>query len=172
MLVVLLRHAKAEEHGTRRDHGRRLTDEGVVQARRAARWCAAQRVVPALLLTSPLVRAVQTAEAFRGECPGVKMRVVDWLALGQAAAGIWDGLAEEVGGRCDDDRLVVGLVGHEPDFSRIVGGFTGIPSARIKVGKASLIGIRCERIESGAGRLVFVVPSKLQGLGDREDEGC
>ncbi len=57
----LLRHAAAEPHGTRQDADRRLTERGERQARDAARALVALGASFDALLTSPKVRALDTA---------------------------------------------------------------------------------------------------------------
>ena len=63
MLVYLMRHGIAEERGGRVDDDqRKLTDEGREKTRDAARGLKALGIKPGAMLTSPLVRAVETAE--------------------------------------------------------------------------------------------------------------
>ena len=64
MRIYIVRHGKAADEGYRYDEDRPLTDEGRRLMRRTAKaWVAeAGDKAPELWLTSPLVRAVQTAE--------------------------------------------------------------------------------------------------------------
>ncbi|MEI7692637.1 MAG: histidine phosphatase family protein, partial [Actinomycetes bacterium] len=57
----LLRHGDAEPHGTRDDHDRKLSERGVEQARAAGKALAALGFEPTAVLTSPKVRARDTA---------------------------------------------------------------------------------------------------------------
>ena len=56
-----LRHGEAEPHDARPDVDRRLTDRGEEQSRAAGRALAALDITFQLVLTSPRVRALDTA---------------------------------------------------------------------------------------------------------------
>ena len=79
MELILLRHGKAEDSHPQGDGTRALVDKGRKQARRAGRILKAAEGAPEIVLTSPLVRAVQTAEEFcrAAELPGRDLHVVD-----------------------------------------------------------------------------------------------
>src|SRR5690349_11068177 len=65
MKLILVRHADAAakgENGSTRDFDRPLTDLGREQAQKLADALAAHGVRPDAVVSSPLVRAVQTAE--------------------------------------------------------------------------------------------------------------
>lgn len=68
MKLYLLRHGIAEDaHGGVRDADRQLTSEGRKKLREILRLVRGTGVEPSLILSSPLVRAVQTAEIARDE---------------------------------------------------------------------------------------------------------
>src|ERR1700728_1914989 len=82
MQIVLIRHADAEPESatTLSDFGRALTPLGRRQARDTAVWLASSLKAPLhLFLTSPLVRAVQTAEICAGALPGATVAVAEAL---------------------------------------------------------------------------------------------
>jgi len=82
MELILLRHGKAEDRHPEGDRFRALVEKGYVQARRGGELLKAANGVPDIVLTSPLVRARQTAEAFC-EAAGIPSPVVqNWLACG------------------------------------------------------------------------------------------
>ena len=63
MKIYILRHGIAEEaQGNQPDSERALTAEGKKKLRSVLRTAAAADVAPSLILTSPLRRAVQTAQ--------------------------------------------------------------------------------------------------------------
>jgi phosphohistidine phosphatase len=102
-LIWLLRHGDAE-HG-QPDDERRLTEKGERQSRDAGEALKALGAHPELCISSPKVRALQTAE-LAAEALGVEVRVDDRLR----------------GGRFDPRELAAGLdevllVAHEPDIS-------------------------------------------------------
>ncbi|HKN93856.1 MAG TPA: histidine phosphatase family protein, partial [Thermoleophilaceae bacterium] len=123
-MIWLLRHAEAED-GTP-DEARRLTKKGEEQARIAGRALEALGVKFDLCLTSPRVRAEQTAE-LACEPLGVEVSVDERLK-----GGPFD--PEELGAGLDE----VLLVGHDPDFSMAVHNLTG---AQVRMKKGGLAGI-------------------------------
>jgi phosphohistidine phosphatase len=114
MRLFLIRHAKAAPGDP--DELRPLTETGVEQARRLGRQLSLHPTPPALVLTSPLLRARQTAEAI-ARATGAELRVDDRLAPG--ATG--DSLREALGGLGGP----VAAVGHQPDCSEMAVALTG-----------------------------------------------
>jgi phosphohistidine phosphatase len=105
--VWLVRHAEAADRALDGvDAHRPLVAQGVDQARRLAQALAARGVRPDLVLTSPWLRAVSTAEALRGEAP---LRHLDALSAPDAAATS-AAIAAALG---PTDRTVL-VVGHLP----------------------------------------------------------
>lgn len=92
------------------DNARALTPAGTRRMARAARGL--RSAAPTLILTSPLVRAYQTARIVARTVARARLRVWPALAPGAGAALPYR-LARVRGPR----RLV--LVGHEPDLSRL-----------------------------------------------------
>ena len=108
----LLRHGDAEAHGSKPDELRELTDTG----RDEARWAGAALAklgAPSVVLTSPRVRAMQTAELAAAAFGGTP--VVE-PTLGSGLTG--DGALELVLRHPGETLL---LVGHMPDMSFVVG---------------------------------------------------
>lgn len=123
-MIYLLRHGDAEG-GSGDDAARRLTPKGERQSEAAGRALAALGAKIDVCLTSPKVRAEQTANL---ACRHLDIEVE---------------IAEELrGGPFDALTLAAGrgdvlLVGHEPDFSTAVAELTG---GRVKLRKG---GIAC-----------------------------
>jgi phosphohistidine phosphatase SixA len=130
MKLYLVRHAEAVS-GAPEDESRRLTEEGREQARELARRLAGEGVRPAAILSSPLVRARETAEILGREL-GVDPAVEDRLRPGATAGRV----REAVEGRGE----VVIAVGHQPDCGEIAAELTGSQPDRIPA--ASAIEIR------------------------------
>jgi len=150
----LLRHGEAEPHGSRPDAERALTARGEQQARNAGLAMAALDARPTLALTSPKVRARDTAalacEALAVE-PVVHDAVVG-LDAGEALA-----LIEAV---AEGERVL--LVGHEPDFSQVVHDLTG---ARIDMKKG---GVAVVRLHGSRGELAALLrPREINALVSR-----
>ncbi len=114
MKVFLVRHAQAEPGEP--DDLRALTDHGRTQARAVGERLAHEGVD--VVLSSPLLRARQTAEAI-ARATGAEAVPEERLAPGATA----DDLRDAVAGR--GSTIVV--VGHQPDCGEIVAAVTGGP---------------------------------------------
>ena len=154
MDLILLRHGKAEDMSPGGDFSRELVEKGRDQARKAARLLKAADLLPDIVLTSPLVRARQTADTFcqTAEIPGALVQ--SWLASGMSPES---GLAELAGFK---EFKRVGIVGHEPDFSQLIAWATGAQAGGIVMKKGA---IACVRLNppSRFGSLQFLIPPKL-----------
>lgn len=157
--LYFLRHATAQDrHLPIPDAERTLTDKGLGQARAVARFCERQGLRPQRLLSSPLVRAVETATQFSQHLPGCpRPQVVDWLRLGMPVAQALSELREAVGA----DSLW--LVGHEPDLSDLISRLLGSPHPIVRIKKASLTCITVKPRSSQPGQLLWSVPCALMG---------
>lgn len=157
MEVLVLRHARAEDVAVT-DEARELTGKGEGQAVAVGRFCAGHRLVPGLILTSPVVRAERTARLVARECGvGVEVREDARLACGASSDDILGVLGEvEALAR----RVMV--VGHQPDLGDFLAFALGLGSgAAIAVGKGSLSGLELAGARSGSARLLFHLPPKL-----------
>ena len=112
--VYLCRHAKAAPGEP--DDLRELTPKGRRQAEALGEQLAALPNPPALVLSSPLVRARQTAEAIAA-ATGAQLEIERRLAPGATV----DDLRDAVAGRDGP----VATVGHQPDCSEIAFAVTG-----------------------------------------------
>jgi phosphohistidine phosphatase len=147
MELYVLRHAIAVEHEhTGRDSDRALTDEGRERMRRSTRCWDALGVVVDIILTSPYVRAHQTAE-IAGHALGITDRVVPCPGL--AAGGSPATLVRAIAERCHDDHRVM-IVGHEPDLGRLVSVLVcGDDGAGYRMKKAGLTKLAVEGLQAG-----------------------
>jgi phosphohistidine phosphatase len=114
MLVFLVRHGHAEAGEP--DELRRLSGRGKRESQALAERLATHDSPPELILTSPLARAQETAEAI-AERVGARLRIDERLAPGAGAADVREAIAHEHG--------PVALVGHQPDCSEIALELTG-----------------------------------------------
>ena len=114
MLLFLVRHAHAEKGDP--DDLRQLSERGRDEARRVARQLAEHDTPPTLVLTSPLLRARQTAELI-AQAADAELRVDERVAPGLTPDLLLTTLGDEQG--------PVAVVGHQPDFSEIAFELTG-----------------------------------------------
>lgn len=121
-MIYLLRHGDAEE-GLGDEAARRLTLKGERQAEAAGRALVALAAKPDACLTSPKVRAADTAR-LACEALDLKPEIAEELR-----GGPFDSIALATG------RGDVLLVGHEPDFS---GEVTRLTGANVKLRKGGL----------------------------------
>ncbi len=152
--LYVLRHAHAGDSATweQADELRPLTDKGRHQAERLGRLLAAARIAPDAVLTSPLVRARETAEIV-ADLLGVRARVEPRLGE-MVDLGALERILDDAG---SPGRPVI--VGHDPDFSELVSELVGAP---IFMRKGSLARVDVERpLAPGAGDLRWLVPPDL-----------
>jgi phosphohistidine phosphatase len=117
MRVYLVRHAEAEPGEP--DELRALTAHGRWQAKELGERFARRGIHPEAVVSSPLLRARQTAEAIAAEA-GVTAETDERLAPGATA----DGLRAVVAGRGE----TVVVIGHQPDCGQIVAAISGEPA--------------------------------------------
>jgi phosphohistidine phosphatase len=121
--LYLVRHAEAvERSGTTPDASRHLTTKGRLAFRKIARRVRRAGIAPGVIFTSPLLRAVQTAEIlaerlkYQGDVfvakelsPGFDLRALRFLI-----------------DKAGDPREVV-FVGHEPDLGILAAMLLDVP---------------------------------------------
>lgn len=154
MQLLLLRHGKAEDCSPGGDFSRELEEKGHQQARHAARILAAADLLPELVLSSPVVRAKQTAEAFTVAAGIPGPIFVGWLACGMSP----ETALAELALFPEFERIMI--VGHEPDFSRLIERCIGTTADCIEVRKGS---VACIELKPPTPRatLHFLIPHKL-----------
>ena len=154
MLLYLLRHADADTLAED-DAARCLSEKGIAQAKKVARFCRDHEIAPALVMSSPLRRAHETALIVSAHLK-VELVVEPWLAPGMHP----ERAMEELRGRRERESVMI--VGHEPDFSRFAAHALGLPGEdRIILRKASLTLIDLEGFRPAAARLKFSLPCRL-----------
>ncbi|HEV8611548.1 MAG TPA: histidine phosphatase family protein [Thermoanaerobaculia bacterium] len=153
MDVWFMRHAAAQDRaGSGRDEDRELTAEGLSRAEAVARGFAALSPPIEIVLTSPFLRARQTAEAC-ARALRLQVRPLFALLPGSVPSGIADELAR--GGW----RSVL-LVGHEPLLGSVVGLFAfGDDRHELPLRKAMVA--RVTWTPGSAGTLEALLPPEL-----------
>jgi phosphohistidine phosphatase len=167
MNLYLLRHAEAVERGTpgyEPDATRPLTRDGARRMRRIARGLRALKLDPDVILTSPYLRAAQTAElaaaALKRE---KKLLVTPHLAPDGEPAK----LLAELAHRFPKAKNVM-VVGHEPYLSQWVARLiAGDARVAIEFKKGALCKLVAQRgpLGSGAALEWLLGPKVLERLG-------
>jgi len=160
--LYLIRHAIAYERGPKwpDDTKRPLTRAGIAKMRRAAKGIVAAGVKVDLVLSSPLVRARQTAEivaaAFKRPPKVVEAKE---LAPDQSAEAVVKLLASHRQSR------QLALVGHEPDLGQLAAWLVGASRPLVfKKGGVARIDVH-DRSVRGGGQLVWLAtPSLLRKI--------
>jgi phosphohistidine phosphatase len=158
MQIYILRHGIAEDEASSgQDADRELTSEGRKKLREVLRVAERANVSPSLIVTSPLVRAVQTAEV-AVEVLGYREVLVRTEALTPSSSpeAVW----EEIRNHRGVQQLM--LVGHEPLLSQLVAYLLGAPSLAVEMKKAGLARIDMEGFSSQPrGVLKWLLVPKL-----------
>jgi len=151
MMLYIMRHGLAEEPTPKGDDAaRKLTAKGIDKIRKAAAGMRATGLAFNLILTSPIARAVETAEIVAGELGGPKPRPVPELSTGASPANALETLVKQ---RLPESVLVVG---HEPTLSRLASlMLTGSSeSVAIKLKQGGVIALEFgDRVERGVATL-------------------
>jgi phosphohistidine phosphatase len=157
MRLLIVRHAIAVPHGTPDvpEDQRPLTPRGQRRFREAARGLARVCRRPDVLLTSPLVRARQTAEIAAEAWGHAKVREEPVLAGGSF---------EKIAAALDKhgDKKLVAIFGHEPDVSGVVARLLGTSDSErltFKKGAAALLDVPGRMAEGGA--LIWYLPPRV-----------
>ncbi len=153
MILYFLRHAEAETGVPGPGDDRRLTAAGEATLRAAGPLLEHLNLRPDAVISSPLPRALRTAELvceFLGGSPIADDRLrpgAGWPEFAQAMADV------------PGARRVL-FVGHEPDLSGTVGLLTGATSVRMRTA-----GVACVEFpgtpEPGAGELAWLIDPDL-----------
>jgi len=150
MKLCFLRHGEADwPDWAKPDDERPLTERGRKEMKRVAKFLERLKFIPDSILTSPLPRASQTAEIV-GRRLGIELQTEPALAHGFNLERLRRLLAKR-GGEC------VMIVGHEPEFSEVIGELTG---GKIKISKAGVALLEINRT-CNSGTLLWLFPPKF-----------
>jgi phosphohistidine phosphatase len=161
MRLLIVRHAVAMPRGTPGvpDEKRPLTKEGRARFEKAARGLARWLDPPDTLLTSPWLRAAQTARILARAWGGLEPEETEALAGGsfEEQATVLDRLPRE---------SLVAVVGHEPYLSALLARLIGArPSQRLELKKGGVAVVDLPGKLAGGGSLVsFLPPGVLRRL--------
>jgi phosphohistidine phosphatase len=161
MQLLLIRHAHAGDRDPERwpdDRDRPLTDKGRKTQQKVSRALAKLDLVPARVLTSPWLRAAQTAEILVQEL-GLSAPAIPITALATEPDLVR--LADDIGDPGSD--VVVALVGHSPWIEELAALLLTDSSSGLRVDypKSGVMQIDLERVLPGAGELKLFLRPKM-----------
>lgn len=156
MELLVMRHADAVD-GTGSDFDRALSAKGRKQAAKMGDWLRGIGAAPGLVISSPLVRARQTADVVSGCFDGaLSVRVDERLSCGM---GVDDaaGVVSEFG----DLAGVLLLVGHAPDLGILVSHLIGASEGGVEMRKAAVACLDMVRFGHSGSILRWLITPKL-----------
>lgn len=160
MRLYLVRHADAVEAGKRggsNDAERTLSDKGRRQASKIARFLKRHDIAPDTVVSSPLVRARQTAEILAARiAPGAEVTVLEPLQPGGGLTACLDAFR-----RLDAESVLA--IGHMPDIAALASKLaTGGDAPFLDFGKAAVAAFEIDgTIKPGSGILQWFVRPRL-----------
>ena len=160
MQLYIVRHGIAIDRGDPKcpaDPERYLTEEGIEKTKQVENGLAAVGATAELLLTSPYVRANQTAEIFAHalDYPRQKIRRTDLLLPGAEPSLLFRELAK------DKHSSSVFLFGHAPQLDEIIATALGLKIHITSLKKAGVALIELKQISPPSGQLVWLAQPKL-----------
>lgn len=158
MILYVMRHAEAVEGSdTLQDEWRYLTENGRSVAEKISSSIARTGPKPRLTITSPLTRAVQTAEIAAEKACRKNMVVASELLL--PGADIGELIAHLKG--CRDAKRVM-VVGHEPQLGLLVATLLGREVGAISLKKGACVALKLDTgtDDKPAGFLCYLEPGR------------
>jgi phosphohistidine phosphatase len=160
MQLYIVRHGIAIDRENPKcppDSERYLTEEGLEKTRQVAKGVAALGATADLLLSSPYIRATQTAQIFAGalDYSKQKIRRSDLLLPGADPSLLFRELAK------DKESASVFLFGHAPQLDDLIAMALGSKGRVTSLKKAGVALIELKRISPPIGVLVWLATPKL-----------
>lgn len=160
MELYIVRHGIAidrEDPNSPADPERYLTEEGLQKTKEVAKGIAALGVTADLLISSPYVRAMQTAEIFADafDYPKQKIRQSDALLPGAEPSLFFRELAK------DKQSAAVFCFGHAPHVDELIAIGVAVKHQITAMKKAGVALLELKRISPPGGQLVWLVTPKL-----------
>ncbi len=160
MQLYIVRHGIAidrEDPKCPPDPDRYLTEEGIEKTRQVAKGVVALGATADLLMSSPYVRAMQTAEIFAAalEFPKEKIRRTDLLLPGSEASLFYKELAK------DKQSSTIFCFGHAPQLDDLVAAGIGLKHQVTSLKKAGVALVELKRVSPPSGQLVWLATPKM-----------
>jgi phosphohistidine phosphatase len=160
MQLYIVRHGIAIDRQDPKcppDPERYLTEEGVEKTKQVAKGVAALGITGDLFLTSPYVRAVQTAEIFASALDYAKQKIrrTDLLLPGGEPSHLFRELAR------DKQASTVFLFGHAPQLDDVLATALGTKKHITTLKKAGVAFLELKRLSPPIGQLVWLATPKV-----------
>jgi phosphohistidine phosphatase len=160
MQLYIVRHGIAidrEDAKCPSDAERYLTEEGIEKTEQIAQGVAAMGATADLFLSSPYVRALQTAEIFSSalEYPKQKIQRTDLLLPGGEPSMLFRELAK------DKQSSAIFLFGHVPHLDDVIATALGSKHHITSLKKGGVAFLELKRISPPSAELVWLATPKL-----------
>ncbi len=160
MQLYFVRHGIAidrEDPKCPPDLDRYLTEEGIEKTKQVAKGVAALGATADLLMSSPYVRAMQTAEIFADvlEYPKEKIRRADLLLPGSEASLFYREIAK------GKQSATVFCFGHAPQLDDLIATGLGSKHHVTSLKKAGVALLELKRVSPPSGQLVWLATPKM-----------
>jgi len=160
MQIYVVRHGIAidrEDPKCPPDPERYLTQEGIEKVERVAAGIAAMNATPDLFLSSPYVRALQTAEIFAAELgyPKQKIHRHDLLLPGAEPTLLFRELAK------DKQTSTLFVFGHAPHVDDLIATALGSKHHITSLKKGGVALLELRRVSPPNGELVWLATPKM-----------
>jgi len=167
MQLYIVRHGIAidrEDPKSPSDPERYLTQEGLKKTREVARGVAALGVSPELFLSSPYVRALQTAEIFASELKFAKSKIrqTEMLLPGSQPTAFFRELS-----RLAKSLESTACFGHAPHLDELIAFALGSKKDLTELKKGGVACLELTRVSPPTGALLWLgTPKMLRKLCD------
>ena len=160
MQLYIVRHGIAIEREDPKcppDPERYLTEEGVEKTKQVAKSMAVLGVTGDLFLTSPYVRAAQTAEIFASALDYAKQKIrrTDLLLPGAEPSLLFAELAKA------KQASAVFVFGHAPQLDEVIATALGSKKHVTSLKKAGMALVEIKRLSPPIGKLVWLTTPKI-----------
>ena len=160
MELYIVRHGIAidrEDPKSPAEAERFLTDDGIRKTKQVAKALAAQGLHVDLMVSSPYVRAMQTAEIFAAalEYPKQKILKTEALLPGAEPTAFFRELARQ------KQASAVFCFGHAPNVDELVAAALGAGRQITSIKKAGVALIELKRIAPPSGQFIWLSTPKL-----------
>jgi len=160
MLIYVVRHGIAIDRDNPKcppDPERYLTEDGVEKTKQVADGVAALGAAADLMLSSPYVRAMQTAEIFASALGYSKQKIrrTDLLLPGAEPSMLFRELAK------DKDSSTIFLFGHAPQLDDVIATALGSRHHVTSLKKAGVALLELKRVSPPSAEILWLAPPKL-----------